>query len=320
MRRNKSARGRVAKREIKIIPRIVFIFIASVLIAAGSYASYRFISKKVHSSDSVFALYDFWNQQNYEKVYEISGSILQNHSLHNTARAFRGYSAFYLAVSQVDNVQSLLFIDEAINNLRIALQSAKKESKPQIYYMLGQSYFYKNHFSSYFYYSDLALKYLNLAYDLGYRSDDMSMYLGLCYASLGDTQRSIEAFTEALLVRESDTLLLSIAEQYYNNNQKTSAKQYLYRVIDNTSNDDLLIRSHVLLGQIYTEEEKYDDAFMEFESILEKTENSTDAHYGLGVLYEKQGDNIKARAEFRKILRIQPNHAQAIQKMNELQK
>jgi len=50
-------------------------------------------------------------------------------------------------------------------------------------------------------------------------------------------------------------------------------------------------------------------------SVLEKDENSADAHYQLGILYEKQGDMVKARAEWRNALRIQVNHRGALEKM-----
>ena len=50
---------------------------------------------------------------------------------------------------------------------------------------------------------------------------------------------------------------------------------------------------------------------------MKKNENSADAHYGIGVIYEKQGNMVKARAEWRKALKIQVNHAGALQKMSE---
>ena len=72
-----------------------------------------------------------------------------------------------------------------------------------------------------------------------------------------------------------------------------------------------------MLGQIYLEEENYDDAKKEFETILEKDINNADAYYGLGVIYEKQGELVKARAEWRKALRIDVNHQNALKKMAE---
>ena len=44
-------------------------------------------------------------------------------------------------------------------------------------------------------------------------------------------------------------------------------------------------------------------------------ENSADAHYGLGIIYEKKGDLVKARAEWRKTLKIDSNYEDAIKKV-----
>ena len=151
----------------------------------------------------------------------------------------------------------------------------------------------------------------------GYKADDIAEYLGLSYASLGMTMESIAAFTEALLVRESDSLLLAIAEQYYKANELNAAEQYLFRIIKNSDNEDIVLKSENLLGTIYIDKEDYEGALKEFENVLKKNENSADAHYGIGVIYEKQGNIVKARSEWRKALKIQVNHPGALQKMSE---
>jgi tetratricopeptide (TPR) repeat protein len=301
----------------KFIPRLILVCSIVAFLTVATIISYHFINKYIKTSASVVALYDKWHSYDYQGVYDTAGRILNKKPLHNTARTFRGYSAFFLAVSQTDNTQAQTYLDDTINNLRVALQSAKKSSVGQIEYMLGKAYFYKDSMSSYYYYADLAVKYLLQSISDHYKAVDTSEYLGLSYAALGKTQESIAAFTEALLVRESDTLLMAIAEQYCKSGMGSASKQYLYRVNKMSKNEDIIMKSHLLLGQIYTDEGNLDDAQKEFDTILEKNENSADAHYGLGVLYEKQGDLVKARAEWRKCLRIQVNHPGAVQKMSD---
>ena len=316
MKRGAQTDGRKKRRKSKFFARLVLVLLTVTILSGIAVGSSFFIDRHIHRSDSVSALYENWDARNYRAVYDISNNILDRAFLHNTARTFHGYSAFYLAVSELDSTLSQAYLDEALNNLRIAMQNAGSSSLPQIYYMLGKTYFYKDHNSDYHYYADLSVQYLLKAQEAGYRSDDMAEYLGLSYAALGETQKSIEAFTEALPVHETDTLLLAIAEQYYKSGQGAVAKQYLQRVIGLTQNEDMVLKSRILLGQILTSEESYEEAQREFESILEKNENSADAHYALGVLYEKQGDMAKARAEWRKCLRIQVNHPEASQKMS----
>ena len=75
------------------------------------------------------------------------------------------------------------------------------------------------------------------------------------------------------------------------------------------------MRSRALLGNILLGEGDFDGAEKEFEAIIEKNDNSADAHYGLGLVYESRGNLAKARAEWRKTLRIQVNHADALGKI-----
>lgn len=257
----------------------------------------------------------FWNEYDYESVYNTSKDFLQNDAFNNTALTYNGYSAFYLALSQLDSSLSQNYIDESINSLRLALHSARKNLKPQIAYMLGKAYFYKNSINSY-YYSDLAIKYLTIAKKSGYKAADISEYLGLSYASLGQTMDSIKEFTEALLYRDSDFLLLSIAEQYNKAGLPNVSMQYLFRVIQNSQNEELVLKSRLLLGNIYLDDGKYADAKNEFDEILKLNKNSADAYYSLGLIYEKQGEMVKARAEWRKALKAQVNHPGALAKMS----
>ncbi len=311
-------KANIERQKNKFVIRICIYVSIVVAITALCVLAYRFINSKIHNSNSIAALEDNWAKYDYQKVYEISTAILADKPLNTTARMFHGYSSFFLAVSQTDNSVTEAYLKDALKSLRIALQKSEPENKGQLEYMLGRCYFYKDISSNYQYYADLAIKYLLLAQEDGYDSDDIAECLGLSYAALGETQKSIEAFGEALLVRESDTLLLSIAEQYYKIGNMANAKAYLFRVRDLTKNEDLILRTSFLLGEIFVEENELEDAEKEFRSILQKNENSADAHYGLGVLYEKQGDSAKARAQWRRVLRIQPNHEGALKKMSDL--
>ena len=312
----KAAQRTVAKRKRRIVLKLfIFVFIVGVL-SVAAYFLKSIIETKKHSSTPLTVLYDEWNNKNYKIVHETASQFLETDRFNKTALMFQGYAAFYLAVASTDNANAQELLDEAINDIRIVLQDAKTTAVPQLEYMLGKSYFYKNVLSSYHYYSDLAIEHLLASKNYGYEADDIPEYLGLSYSALGRLQESIAAFTEALSVRESDVLLMSIAEQYYKSGQPKTAVQYLFRVNSVSQNEELILRSQTLLGQIYIDDEKYEDARKIFEAILEKEPNSADAYYGLGVTYEKEGDLVKARAEWRKALRIQVNHAGALNKMN----
>ena len=304
----------VVKRKKKIVPLIVFLILFIAFITGSAAVFFYVIKPHLTKQISLSSIEKAWLAQDYENVYELSNGLLLSDPFHNAARVYHGYAGFYLSVAQTDTIQSQVYLDESINSLRIALYTASEAARPQICYMLGKAYFYKNTLSSYNYYADLAIKYLNAAQQNGYQMDDIPEYLGLSYASLDMRGESLKAFTNALLVRESDMLLLAIAEQYYGNGQADAAKPYLFR-LRNSQNDIILLKSKNLLAKIYIDEGNYADAQAEYEFILEKDPNSADAYYGLGVIYEKQGDLVRARAEWRKALRIQVDHPEALQKI-----
>ena len=54
-----------------------------------------------------------------------------------------------------------------------------------------------------------------------------------------------------------------------------------------------------------------------YNEIIAVNDNCADAHYGIGLVYEKQNNLIKARAEWRKTLKIQVNHPGALKKLSD---
>lgn len=309
---------KVVKRKGRIIHNLLLAFFVAIGLSFAVFFVHRFVASVINNGKSIPGMRKSWKEYDYHRCYDISAAYLYENPYCGTALVYHGYSSFFLSMAQNDVVQAQSYLDEAINSLRCALLDAGRSSVPQIEYMLGKSYFYKDLQSSFHYYADLAVKYLDSAKSHGYKADDIPELLGLSYASLGMTMESISSFTEALLVRESDILLLSIAEQYKSAGQNQAAEQYLYRISKNCKDEQIILKSRQILGEIEVERGEYAGAEKEFNFILEKNENSADAYYYLGVIYEAQGDLVKARSEWRKALRIQSNHAGALKKIAEL--
>ena len=304
------------RKKRKFLWVCIVIIILAVAFIAGisirSLAKHKEISKEM----SLDHLEELWNQGDYESAYALADSMLEEKPIQQSVLVYKGYSAFYLAVSQTDTSAALAYIEDAINSLRLALISNYSKSKPQVEYMLARAYYQKDVFATYNCYADLAIKYFTLAKNDGYVSNDIPEYLGISYAALDMTDESISAFTEALGIHESEKLLHAIGEQYYKSGDYSKAKQYLFRVVSESTDDILVLKSRNILGKIYLEENNLFDAKREFDAILAKDVNYADAYYGLGIIYEKQGDSTKARSEWRKALRVQVNHPGALQKLN----
>lgn len=303
------------KNRLRYVKRFFFILIVLVVISVASYLSYHFVVARIYNGASYFNLRNKWNNFDYQMSYDISAQILYKTPFDPTALMYHGYASYFLAISENDTEQAQFLFNEAINSLRLAILQASDKVVPQLEFMLGKAYFYKDVLSSSNYYSDLAVKYLLLAKSKGYAAVELPEILGLSYSALGMTNESISAFTEALNIRETDVLLLSIAEQYMASNQYSAAEQYLYRISKNCKDEKIILKTHYLLGKIYINKENYTEAENELLKVIEKNENFADAYYELGVIYEKQGDIAKARAEWRKSLRIEYNHIEAQKKL-----
>ena len=63
------------------------------------------------------------------------------------------------------------------------------------------------------------------------------------------------------------------------------------------------------------QEERYEQAKENLAKVFELNENSAYAHYWNGNIYEKEGDLISARKEWRLALQIDPKHIGAIEKL-----
>ena len=305
----------VVKRKNFSLRRLII----SILIIAATlfvlFFAIRFLLTKYSDYPTLSKVYEAWDDQNYILVADITERIISATPSDGTAWAYRGYALFYLSLAESDTSSARSYLESSIIALRMSLRSAPPSLLPQVQYVLGKAYFHRNFLSAYHYYSDLAVYYLTEAEKNGITADDIPEYLGLCYAQLSMPEESIAAFSEALFIHDTDELRFAIAEQYIKNDQSDTAKQYLFRIKTGAADETLQIKAAILLAEIYVSEESYTDAYNEYQFILEKNPNNADAYYGIGIIYEKQGEMAKARAEWRKALKIQGNHKGALEKL-----
>ena len=313
--KNRTTNENVVKRKSKVWA-VLLIALAIAVLLAGLAVFISFMLKNSNNTTpTVRKIYSAWEKGDYQKVYDDSNIILENNHLNIPSLVMHGYSSFFIALSQTDITNTQLYIDECISSLRLAMYYADKSSMPQINYMLGKAYFQKNSVSSYYYYSDLVIKYLSLASDEGYEAPDIHECMGLCYADLGMTMESVMEFTRALKERKSDTLMYAIAVRYHKMDKNDIAKPYLTELLETSQDDDIILKSSLLLADMNFAEGNYEQAKNGYEKILEKYPDCADALYGMGNIYEKNGDIAKARSEWRKTLKVSVNHYGAIKKL-----
>ena len=222
-----------------------------------------------------------------------------------------GFAAYYLFAEQTDLSVGADYLTAAVMHLRRALYLTKDKDIPKIAYVLGKAYYQQG-----YYYADLAVKYLDEAYTGGIDASDLSEFRGMAASLLGDTDKAIEAFTQALAANPSDFVLYAVAENYKKKGDIQNAKLYFFETIKKTGDAVLEVRCRNQLGLLLLDENKPEEALEQFNAVLEKNVNSADAHYGIGLVHEMQGDIIKARYEWRYAIRLNPIHAETRAKLN----
>ncbi len=285
----------------------LFIILVTLILAIAAFFYVRRSSETLPSNAS---LYKAWENRDYPTVYESTSAILGKRPLDGAVLAMNGFSAYYLQLAQTDPSSATALLDAAIVSMRNAWYRVSESERPQIAYILGKAYYQRG-----YYYADLAQKYLEYAWNAGVRYPDLEEYRGLAASVLGDYSKAIVAFTDALANNPSDLLLFTIAATYRKTGDIPKAKQYYSETIRSTKDESLELRSRNELAMILVEEGDTAGATAEFTAILEKDANFADAHYGLGVIYETQGDLVRARAEWRKTIRLNPVHPGAREKL-----
>jgi len=286
--------------------KIAILFFIIILIALGIYffnKNKEFFSKIVNSPSQNEIVMDLWESQRYLELINYCDSLLELNPADVNILMFRGFASFYEGNSKVNREEKLHFIDASIFYLRKALVFANERIRPQIYYVLGRSYHHKGK-----YYADLSTKYLEKSIDKGFIGKDTYEYLALAYSELGKKEKSAYFFELAAENNPSDILFSLLAQLYFDLGSFDLAEGYLIRSNDETTSSQLEERNLFFLGQIFENRKDMAKAEESYRRIIQINPRSADAYYRLGLLYEIAGDRVRARAEWRQALRLDPQH------------
>ena len=257
-----------------------------------------------------------WESMAFNEVFYLSGEQLEVNPLDYFLLTINGFSAYQLAIAQINNFNMLHYIDRAIWSLRNAMLLRESVNDGRLFYVLGKSYFYKGAG-----YGDLAIKYLEKARDTGFNARDIPEYLGLAYASAGDYRSSVAAFTMALnppgydLEPPSDRLVLSIASSYIAMGEDEAARAYLMLCLATSRNSDMISIARLSLGEILTRQGESGEAEALYILVTQEGRNA-EAHFRLGEIYSSRGEMVRARSEWRRAIQVDPGHRQALSRLN----
>jgi tetratricopeptide (TPR) repeat protein len=253
-----------------------------------------------------------WDQKDYQRVYAACQAALENAPVDSYYLTFMGFSSFYLGASQISDEEKMKYLEDSVAALRKSLIKKRVPMKREIHYVLGKAYFQRG-----FYYQDQAVKYLELAISERMKADDIYEYLALAYYSLGNIAKSLEYFDKAMTAHPSDQLYIAMSSALLKDGQKQKAADYLRLAINITKDIAAEQKARFGLCDIFIQDGEYDKAEEQLTAILSQDDQSADAHYQLGIIYQKTGDSARARAEWRKAVKIDPMHQASRLKLSE---
>ena len=304
-----TTRGAGLKRK-RVIRNIVFGVILLALISVLPVLYFRLSSSQRGERRQVRELFE---SGAFDEAYKMSAEMMKEKPLDSFLLTIHGFSAYQLAIAQTNNFDTLSYVDSCIWSLRKAMLFRENLSDGRIFYVLGKAYYYKGSG-----YADLAVSYLEKARASQYRAADIPEYLGLSYAAVRDYRKSVEAFSLALTndTEPSDLLLLSIARSYLALEEVEPAKAYLIHCLERTRDSKTSAAARLILGNALVKAGDITGAEKEYLAVIGETGDNAEAHYLLGELYALGGDTTRARAEWRRAIRIDPAHVPARSRLN----
>ncbi len=251
-----------------------------------------------------------WEDQQYAEIAEITGRFLADDPLQPESLVFHGLATYYQLADNPDGRNDSEALFASIASLRRARVLSEVPHRRELEYTLGLAYFELGEE-----YNDLAVEHLENALELGAEGATIHEFLGLAYRDLGKLERSSEHFLKAAQTAPRDVLFLTIANVYIEKGRAEAAKEYLDRIITGSDEPSLVHEARLALGNIYLEEEHFEDAYRQFDVVLEENPNSADAHYHLGEYYYRQEDSVRARAHWRNAVNLDSGHLEALQRL-----
>jgi tetratricopeptide (TPR) repeat protein len=253
-----------------------------------------------------------WKAKNWDKVIaETTGSLISA-PLDPFYLMFKGFASFYKALELPEGDDRSALLDDSVMALRKAMATNRNLPKAQVEYVLGKAYYQKG--PSYF---DESVKYMEAADSDGYSASDSDEYLAMAYAGLGDKTKAVDYFKAALTKSRSELLLLAAAKAYVDAGDPTDAEPLLLEALASGKDAVVAEKCRFLLGDIYRAAGDGTKAEDQYNLVLQSDQNSAEAHYRLGLIYQDRGETIRARAEWRKALSIDPGNMAAREKLTE---
>ena len=161
------------------------------------------------------------------------------------------------------------------------------------FYWLSRIYYNQNHF-------DRGIAAGQKAVQLNPRFTRAYDNLGLCYEALGEYNRAIQSYEQAITLNRkneppSPWPPLDLGALLVKLNKPAEARPYLLEAL---GDDPRFPEAHFRLGLLLQLEGKNEQAIAQFKKAAALNPSYAEPHYALGRSYERMGNREQARAEF----------------------
>jgi tetratricopeptide (TPR) repeat protein len=289
-----------------ILPLLVLL-LTIIIVIFGLVRGFSNFKQNLLSREPRQELPELWENNDFSEILYLTESQLEKDPFDGEALFFNGAASFYMAISMVSLEDKLNYLQKSIISFRRHLLSEHIYYEKETYYLLGKCYVQSGP-----YYSDLALKYLLKARDLGYDNSDLSEYLALAYSRLGDFELSIRYLSSMAEKNPTPSLLLRMGEDAFNMGRYELSRDFLIHAVEISQNEPIRLEAFLKLGELYFAVKNWDEAEKVLSQYLEIDYNDADVHFMLGEVYFNLGDNASARMEWHRTERIDPHHRDAL--------
>jgi len=257
-----------------------------------------------------YQLYELWRNGERQALIAAANETLEHRPMQPDALTLRGFAHFYTGMASNDRAERDSFLRAAVADLRRALLVEDPPMEAEIHYVLGKTYFHRGQF---FY--DLAVEELGEAAERGLHREDMFEYLAVASVDLGEPEAAVEYLQEAIESSPKAILYHTLGATLLAMDRLNEAEDALQQAVRLSDDTVLLEQSRLTLGELYRRQGELERSESQYRRILEENPRSADAHFYLGELFQERGETERARFEWREAFRIDPNHLEAIQRL-----
>ena len=251
---------------------------------------------------------ELYANKNYLELIEKMDGELRNNPLQPEFLVYRGFSYYLLGEAEHDSSKRSVYFSLALTDLRkVSVVYSANDLLGNVYFCIGKIYYYygKGYYNQ-------SIEYLNRAIKCGNERIDLLYVLGLVYSYIGEYDKAHQILLRSQDLEKNDLVLLSMGINCYRMGSMDEAMKYLQETADVSAEIKNKEKALFTLGMISFELGKYEKALQYFDKTIELNENNAEAYFQRGeIYYLYYHDNIKARAQWRKTIEIDPGHLKA---------